>query len=251
MYDYANVVAERAATDGTPFRVILEPDEYGDLDPRKDYGNAGVMYVIDQPRYDVPQEADDVPGIDAAIIDHDFRVVARWLKIFHGATVVLPLYSSYGHDFNVSAGDLDDHPEAGNYIGVTFDTAESRVEICGDMIDPAREYTTEDLAAMTRALDADVQTYRSWAEGDVWRYVVQTAWVDDGTGEITDWDVADSMDATCGGFIGQQWAEEAATEALDSVVAEHDEKVTARRGQDADDAAEIESLRLSELGLPA
>lgn len=247
MHDYAHVVAERAATDGTPFRVILEVDvDRSDLDPRKDYSNAGVMYVIDQRRYSVPQEADDVPGIDAAIIDHDFRVVARWLRLFHGATVVLPLYSSYGNDFNISAGDVDDHPEAGNYIGVTFDTAQTRRDTMGaDMI------TAHEVEIMGANLAADVKTYRQWAEGDVWYYVVQTAWVDDGDGEITGWDAVDNMDASCGGFIGQQCAEEAATEALDSVVEEYDEKVTARRAQDADDAAEIESLRLSELGIPA
>ena len=248
MHDYAHVVAETTATDGSPFRVILEQDEHGDMNPRDDYSNAGVMYVIDQSRYDVPQEANDVPGIDAAIIDHDFRVVARWLRLFHGATVVLPLHdNSDNYGFSVWAGDADDTPEAGDYTGITFDTAQTRRDTIGEGLIPVEDETP----TMTRALTADVQTYRSWAEGDVWRYVVQSAWVDDGDGEITGWDVTDSMEATCGGLIGQQWAEEAATEALDSVVAEHDERVAARRAQDADDAAEVESLRLSELGLPA
>ena len=240
MYDYAHVVAETTATDGTPFRVILEPDiDRTDLNPRDDYSNAGVIHVLDQRRYDVPQES-DVPGIDAAIEEHDFRAVARWLRIFHGATAVLPLYSSYsGNEWNIAAGDLDDAPEAGDYIGVTYDTAQTRKDT--GFVSPVQ---------MAAAMAADVQTYRSWAEGDVWGHIVQRADLD-ADGEITGWDAADDMGSSCWGFIGQQWAEEAAQEALDSVVADYDEQVAERRQQEADDEEEIDSLRLAELGLPA
>lgn len=242
---YEHVIAETTAEDGTPFRVIIEQDtDSADLDPRNDYSNAGVMYVQTQQRYEVPQEADlsgwASPDLDDAIDRHDFRVVARWLRVFHGATTVLPLYSSYsGNEWNVSAGELDDAPEAGDYIGVTFDTAQTR--------DDTGFVSPEQMAA---AMAADVQTYRMWADGDVWSYVVQTAWVDDGDGEITGWGVADDMGSTCSGFIGQKWAEEAAEEALDSVVESYNEEVARRAADAAELEEEIDSLRRSELGLP-
>lgn len=245
---YEHVIAESTATDGTPFRVILEPDiDRTDLDPRKDYSNAGVMYVIDQRDYIVPQEG-DVPGIDAAIIDHDFRVVARWLRVVHGATVVLPLYSSYGRDFNVSAGEAGDTPEAGNYIGVTFDTPQTRRDTIGERINPTPESVQQDRATMARTLAADIEMYRQWADGDAWGYRVQTGLVDDEDALDAGW--LDTNDS-CWGFIGQQWAEEAAEEALDSVVAAYNVEVAKRAADAAALEDEIDDLRRTELGTPA
>jgi hypothetical protein len=239
---YEHVVAETTATDGTPFRVILEPDtDRTDLDPRKDYSNAGVMYVQTQRRYNVPQEADlgwASPDLDDAIDRHDFRVVARWLRIFHGATAVLPLYSPYsGNEFNISAGDLDDAPEAGDYIGVTFDTAATRKDT--GFVSPVR---------MAACLAADVATYRQWAEGDVWGYRVQRGTTTDEETDSTEW--YDDEDS-CWGFIDQQWAEEAAEEALDSVVATYVDQVAEAAQRAAEDEEEIADLRRTELGIPA
>jgi hypothetical protein len=240
---YEHVVAETTATDGTLFRVILEPDD-SPMNPREDSAPAGMMYVIDQRNYIVPQEG-GIPGIDAAIIDHDFRVVARWLRVVHGATVVLPLYSSYGRDFNVSAGDADDTPEAGNYIGVTFDTPDTRQEM---------GFSGATLELTARALAADTQTYRQWADGDVWGYIVQrgtvTVWDDGDVSDVT-WNHAGTIDDSCWGFIGQQWAEEAATEALDDLVAGYNDDADEAAQDAAQDEEEIASMRLAELGIAA
>lgn len=230
-------VAETTATDGTPFRVILEPDQDAE-NPRESYDtHAGVIHVRTQPRYNVPRETDVLH--DLYLVEHDFRVVARWLRIFHGATVVLPLYSNWNGGFNITAGDVTDAPAAGDYIGVTFDTPATRK---ASGLEPSYR------AEMAASLASDVQHYASWADGDVWGYTVQTAWVDDGDGEITGWDATDD---SCWGFIGQDWAEQAAEEALDAYVATYDDQVAARIAREADDAAEIDDLRRCELGLPA
>jgi hypothetical protein len=220
MSDYAHVIAETTATDGTPFRVILEPDTDAE-NPRDNYSNAGVIHVIPQSRYNVPAESSLGDYLREAIMDHPFPVVARWLHIFHGATVVLPIYSNYGRDFNISAGDADEAPEVGNYVGVTFDTAATQRE---------NGWNSACQTLTAAALAADVQTYASWAEGDVWGYVVQRAELDE-DGEVIDWEPAGYVGDSCWGFIGQAWAEVAATEALDSAVAEYDDGAAGRAEQ--------------------
>lgn len=235
MSDYADVVAETTATDGTPFRVVLHYDE--GTDSPREWSNAGVMHVIDQSRYIVPREG-NVPSLDAAIIDHDFRVVARWLRMFHDATVVLPLYSTGGRDLVIAAGDATDAPGAGNYIGVMFDTPDTRRETFGPF--------PHSVDLTTAAMRAEAATYAQWCEGEVYGLAVQSDELDDD--DIAEWVDSDHDQASLWGLIGRDWAEENAREALDAVVADHDETVAQRRADEADDAAEIDELRAIEVG---
>ena len=261
---YEDVIAETTASDGTPFRVILEPDlDRTSLNPRDDYSNAGRIVALSRdsrssgaPQEDGPDKYSraNAASIVDAIQDHPFRVVERWLRIFHGATVVLPL-QDVSTTYGPAQLSVDTYaPEtlrAGEYAGVTFDTPDTRADTMGDWVGPGPNPNAErDRETMARVLAADVETYRQWAEGDVWGYIVQTAWVDDGDGEITGWDAVDDMGASCWGFIGQQWAKEAAEEALNAVVAEYNERAAEAAQRDADDEAEIESLRRAELGIP-
>lgn len=62
-------------------------------------------------------------------------------------------------------------------------------------------------------LKAQADEYESWAEGDVWGYIIErrVSWTrdDDPTQHQTTWETTDS----CFGFIGYQYAEESAREA--------------------------------------
>lgn len=223
MNEYSDIIAETQAQDGTRLYVELIPDT-GAEDPRGWISRAGVIHVVDLPRTRVPRES-DVPGLDDVITDHDFRAVARWLRMVHGATVVLPLYS-VGGDGAIAAGTADEMPTAGNYDGVTFDTPATRAECFTP---------TTSTTIVAAALAADVATYAQWAEGDVWGYLVARQ------------DTGEEMDS-CWGFIGREWAEQAAREAMDTAVADLDDQAAAAAQQAADEAAELDDLRLVELG---
>ena len=192
-----NVVDDMQAEDGTWFRAILEVDE--DATNPREWDNGGVIDVINQSRYNVPQEGDS--AVRYNVEDHDFRVVARWLRMFHGATVVLPLYggSGYGGEFNISAGNVDDTPEHGNYIGVTYDTPETR-KVTG----------ITDWESMAGALAAEVQEYSRWAAGDAYGYVIQV----NTAGDPFDDDAWEGNEDSVWGFIGTEYAEQEAKRAL-------------------------------------
>jgi hypothetical protein len=217
-----DLIAETTAQDGTRFRVVLVPDQDAE-NPRDDFAPAGVMHMLDQPRHYVPRES-DIPDLDTKIIDHDFTIVASWLRIFH-ASVVLPLYWT-GYDVP-SAGTADEAPQAGDYAGVTFDTPETRRR-GGWPNDPAS-------VAMPEALAADVATYAQWAEGEVYGYIVERG--EDG----------DQVDS-CWGHIGSEWAEEAAREALESAVAAYGDEKAQEAAEAAQDEAEVADLMAAETG---
>jgi hypothetical protein len=222
MPDNGEIIAETTAQDGTRFRVILVPDQDA-ANPRDDCAPAGVMHMLDQPRHYVPQES-DIPGLASKIEDHDFKIIARWLKIVHGASVVLPLYWT-GYDVP-SAGTADETPRAGDYVGVTFDTPEAIQR--GWLTHPGTD-------VMAAALAADVEVYRQWAEGEVYGYIVERG--DDGK-EVD----------SCFGFIGTEWAEEAAREALESAVAAYDDEKAQEAAEAAQDDGEVADLMAAETG---
>jgi hypothetical protein len=246
-YDDADVIAETTAQDGTPFRVILDVDQ-DPINPREDYDQTGVMHIRTQSRYYVPQEFDEVGTsyLDDAIREHDFRVVARWLRVAYGATVVLPLRDRSGNGgFSVSAGSPDSAPEAGEYVGVIFDTPDTRRKTWGE------GGTVEQ---MRNALAAEVAEYAAWAEGEVYGAIVQIAETDD-EGDPIDWDEwADPSEGfmSVWGLVGREWAEQDARDRLTDAVAQYDQdaaETAARLAQEAaDDAAEDTEAMRAELG---
>ena len=242
-YSENRTIDEQTIT-GTRFeyRARVVQDTEPAIDPRKDYSNAGRIVALDadwrteRPQEDGPDRYSraNAASILDAIQDHSFPVVSRWLRVFHGATVVLPLYGLLN---GLQAGDPDAQDPADGYSGVTFDTPDSRVEICGDLIDPSARYSSKDLAQITRALVADVDTYTAWAAGNVYGWIVERRPVD----SDDEWEDLDSV----WGYIGEtEYPMSEAVSTAESYRTEDDQAAT-------DDAAEIESLRLSELGLPA
>lgn len=190
--------------DGVTYRVYLEQDPDAES-PRETDTNVGVI-VARSSQYTWPVEDGDSIGgarVADAVNDHDFHVVARWLRVFHRANVVLPLYST-GYESRPVAGQGGETPEVGDYIGVTFDQPSTR-RITGVIPDH-----------MSIALDTDVDEYSTWAVGECYGYVIERAEHDDSDplgldiSDHADWEHVDS----CWGMIGDEYAREAGMRAL-------------------------------------
>jgi hypothetical protein len=236
-----DVVEEVTAEDGTPFRVVIEYDQDTyDLNPRDNDCPAGRIVAIsrDSRNSVAPQEDSDdrysranAASIVDAIQDHDFQTVARWLRIFHGATTVLPLWdvsTTYGA-MELSAGNVTDNPRADRYAGVTFDT-------------PATRKTTGVLPEdMPHALATDVDEYATWARGEVFGWIIQRGELDK-DGDV-DWEEDLNEDAVWG-HIGEDYAREAARIGLDDFIRAYDT-------DHPDLTGEVDDLRRTELGIPA
>lgn len=189
-----DVLAERG-TDHGVYRVRIVLDAAG-LDPRGEC-DLGVIVTARQRDHDWPREDGDTVSaatVECAIDEHEYRVVARWLRLFHGATVVLPLYR--GTD-GPSIGGTEDTPRRGDYIGVMFDQPSTR-ECRG---------TPPDL--MVTGLTDELAGYASWAAGEVYGWIVERSSDDGAT-----WEHVESL----WGHIGRNWAEASAREGLDDVI---------------------------------
>jgi hypothetical protein len=192
--------------DGIEHRVYLEHDS--DCESPRDTDCAvGVIVTEHNSLCCWPVEDGDgyLSGghVQRAIEDHDFRAVARWLRMFYGASTVLPLYST-GQDGRPSAGDVTDAPDAGDYVGVIFDQPSTR-RVTG--VAPA------DVAV---ALTVEMDEYSTWAVGDCYGYVIERAETGDSDPlavDISDhngWEHVDS----CWGLIGEDYARTEAIRAL-------------------------------------
>jgi len=182
--------------DGTEYRVYLEQDS--DCENPRESGDAqvGRIVCVRSPRYLRPEESGDNVSaslVQSAIDDHSFRVVARWLRLFYGASTVLPLYS--GGDDRPSAGDLTDSPDAGDYIGVTFDQPSTR-----------RTTGVDNLEDIPTALSVEVDEFGEWARGETYGYVIERR----DESEFGEWEQTDSL----WGLIGDDYARSEALRAL-------------------------------------
>jgi hypothetical protein len=202
-------VLDTRVIDGVTYRVYLVQDQDCESPRESGDSNAGVIATRTNRNCDWPAEDGDTVTADElrdAIEDHSFRVVARWLRIFHGASVVLPLYST-GQEGRPTAGSKDETPAAGNYVGVTFDQPSTR------------RATGVELADMDIALSVDVDEFSTWAVGEVYGYVIERVKHDESDPlgvDISDhagWEHVDS----CWGFIGYEYARSAAIGALSGI----------------------------------
>jgi len=207
-------VLETREVNGVEYRVRLEQDQDCES-PREDDVPAGVIcaWSLD---YTWPAEDSDQVTADRVrkAVGHygqfgmyhegrSFAAVSRWLRMFYGATIVLPLYSS---NAGLSTGTQDETPEAGNYVGVTFDQPSTR------------KTTGIPTERMADALRIDVEQYAQWAEGDCYGYVIERKAENPhpdchASHDDEDWQYVDS----CWGMVGSKWAEESAREALASI----------------------------------
>lgn len=123
------------------------------------------------------------------------------------ALAVLPVYGYDHGNLVFAAGDPSgcfSDPWDSGLAGLIY-ASPADVELVGCPVD-----------RLVEALTAEVQEYSRWSEGDCYGYVVERlvpACAQCGAGER--WEDADEMNS-CGGFIGQEYAEEAALEALRS-----------------------------------
>lgn len=185
---------------GVEHRVRLVQDE--DCTSPRDFDcNIGKIVALST-RYDWPMEDGDTVSADriaSATQEYSFRAVSRWLRMFHGATMVLPLYIG-GDDRPIAGTEFE---RARSYIGVTFDQPKTR-EITG--------VTQESIA---RGLKEDIEEYGRWATGDAYGWVVERRAPHPhpeckATHHADDWQHVDS----CWGFIGYEYAESEARSAL-------------------------------------
>ncbi|MBD3004584.1 hypothetical protein [Streptomyces sp. 5-10] len=162
------------------YRVRLEADQEP-VNPRRDYDHLAHVITVPGSRYlDVDPDGGPLQeGWDRIKDRSDApEVFARWAKIFHGAVIV----EHTPHEGPRSLWYLlpEDIQEIGN--------------------------TPEE------ALKTEIDEYQSWAEGDVWGFIVEKSvdWTrtDDEDETRTTWEMVDS----CWGFIGYRYAEEAARE---------------------------------------
>lgn len=152
-----------------------------DPESPREWGSLGVMachhrnYILGDPGHPL---TDDV--IDA-LKRAPARSVARWLRVFHGATVVLPLYLLDHSGISMSAGAPSAFDPGGwdtSFVGLIFDDPDKREEF---------GIAPENVEA---ALHGEVETYSAYLEGMVYRY---TAYGEDGE-EI----------ASCGGYYEEE-----------------------------------------------
>jgi hypothetical protein len=189
--------SETVKTEGN-YRVRLVIDE--DADAPYDDGAAPIMRLdyyrgggwraahVDQGNR--PRDCDDRIEEAAQRWGSDFDLLEKYLRAYHGTTKVQTWHS-------------------GEYWYITYDSAVWR-DYTGAPVDAI---VGEDLMA----------EYRAYVEGDVWGYVVEkrVTWhtdepvadIDRPGGTYADRDSWEHVDS-CWGFYGQDYAREAAAEAL-------------------------------------
>lgn len=172
------------------YRVRLVPDESYSFNPRTDYDHIDHAITLPTNAY--------------ADIDSDFGPLNDvWNRLVYEYrwSEAAEIFERYCRVYNVAVTLYDTPNNGANAIWYLM------AEDLHEVNDPA-EY-----------LKAQRDEYRSWAEGDVWGYVVdeKRRWVRDDTDDPVpetreDWEETDD---SCWGYIGHQWAEEAALEALE------------------------------------
>lgn len=196
-----DVVEEAVAEDGTRFRVGLEVDT--DCENPRDWETTfGCIVHINDSTHTVPQEGPLASVLTEACIRLPFQTVARWLRMFHDAAVVLPLYYRA-----IEAGYTTDTPDVGNYWGVVYVTKKRAKEAGANPFDDEAQ----------SILDSEVEAYGEWAEGYVFGAVVESA------DEYDDWTHVDGT----WGLLGEEYARDEAKTMLESAVSDHDSNVGA------------------------
>lgn len=190
--------------DAGTFRLVVVADPEGTGNPREEYDPIGVL-VAHYHGYALPQEGDQPSTITDKLRETDvgFRVVSRWLRMVHGASVVLPIFSGGGNELRLSPGTVDDNAD-GAAIGVIYDTPETRRHMPEDA-------TPEQIAQWLRA---EVDQYTVWACGEMTAWEVQRLVGDDGNDEA--WEPVESVS----GYYSTEEAREAGMPELERVAEE-------------------------------
>lgn len=184
MVDDLDIIAER---DG--MRVRLEYDD----SPEQPYDDGATpILTLERSGYGgyrvaaFNSQAEPYVSAVAEVLDrHDMETVERFVKIFYGAVKLDSWYSDGLRGYYVA-----------------FDTADWREKVGA----PVDRLAAEDYLSEVRA----------WAEGDVYGYIVERRYAEDGYEDEDSWEAV--ADGSCWGFYGRQWAEQAAREALETAL---------------------------------
>jgi hypothetical protein len=212
-----NVIKEGTGADGITYRVRMIPDPNPEM-PYDDgsvplwrvdykYGSTWTAKQVEMTSYEAT-----CPGLGDAMQrwgGPDSHLVARWLKSYHGVTVVETWHS--GESWYIAA----DHEDWRRYTGVT------------------PEQITEQ--AEKGSLMAE---YKAWCEGDGWGYVIEskalaiTTVVTPSNGEVVDTRSEEEWvetDATTFGLYGHAYAVEEAVMQFHAHLRDLDKQVNAWR----------------------
>ena len=181
-------------------RLVIDESGFDYADPRQD-DNLGVMAARGNRNYDLGDDTSLTREVHEALLrTRRLDVVERWLRIFHGATVVLPLglIDHSGISMYVGAGAhvMDPGGWDSGLVGLIFDTAESR-----ELIGTPPEHVES-------VLRDEVAEYDRYLRGEVYGAVYERlhTWTrDDGVTRQT-WEAEDSV----WGMLGYEHAESSA-----------------------------------------
>ena len=154
-------------------RVRLVADYDGTYADPRDADNLGVMAAHGHRNYNLGDNTDLTQEVHEALLRVGPRITARWLRIFHGAIVVLPLglIDHSGISMYVGAGAHFADPGGwdSGIVGLIFDTPERRAVCWGD--DPA------DPEKIEAALRSEVEVYDQYLRGEVYGAVYEKRYV--------------------------------------------------------------------------
>lgn len=176
------------------YRVRLEIDQdSGRFNPRKDYDHlANVITLKGQNYIDVDENGGPLQyGWDYfAGRDNDVELFIRWARMVHGAVAI------------------EENP------------VEGARSIWYLMPEKAAESTWEP----EKVINSEIEEYRAWAEGEVYGYIIERSvtWVpkEDPNGEVEMETWEEVEEGSCWGFVGYDYAKEAALEAFEPYKAE-------------------------------
>lgn len=218
MSEYREVLE---TTDDGRYRVILVQDT--DCESPTAEGDAWVTSVVTFDGRDrwntgttwraMRDPGDRLPALEH-FWSHDWSIAddlfKRWMRLFHGIEVFdVTIHNGYRDTSSAMAWVEPSEAKRVGWNDAPF----------------ARNYDAE------KIVTSEVDEYNRWTDGDTWGYVVQklTTWArvpdQDETGELPDdWqetaetrDEWEDTDESCWGFIGHEYAEQEAREALKAV----------------------------------
>lgn len=171
------------------FAISIEYDD--DPQSPRDWSNLGMMICFHN-RYNL---GDDHPyDLDNYETEEEFLEA---LKREHDATVILPLYLLDHSGLSMSCGDYGDPWDSGQ-VGVILDTSKGREEL-GLTRD---RFGRDDLEAVARILESEVEVYDQYLKGMVYGYTVHD---DDGLPLDSCWGYYGEEDAIADAKSNAAW----------------------------------------------
>lgn len=149
------------------YRVIVQHCDREDS-PRDFGGNLGVL-VLHHKDYVLPREGSLASIIRDRLHEGNVRAVLRWLRIFHGATVALPVIGyDHGDDFKIETVETWRNADRRRLIGVIYDTPDTRANQ-SNVDTSAVDWTGIAYAGLV----AEVKQFDRWTNNDMRMWAVE------------------------------------------------------------------------------